>query len=261
MEQILNDIARNIDFFILMFLRVSALIISSPIFGRRNLPKTLKVGFCVLIAYVIYSSTANIKVIQYGSVLEFGMLCLTELLFGLVLGYVTTLFFSIVKTAGQVMDMQMGFGMVNVMDVQNNVKIPITGNLLNIVMLLTFFAVDGHLKLVYIVNATFSSIPVGAVSLNPLIGLTALEVFVLAFVLAINVALPMIAAGLLGEVLLGVIVRAIPQMNIFVVGIPLKIMLGFMMLLLIIPIFVGFTGTLFEHMFESIDRMIMGLAG
>lgn len=261
MEKILNDISQNLDFFILMFLRVSSLIISSPIFGRKNLPNTLKIGFCLLIAYVIYSSTADIKAIHYGSIIEFVLLCMKELLFGLVLGYVTTLFFSIVKTAGQVMDMQMGFGMVNVMDVQNNVKIPVTGNLLSIVMLLSFFSVNGHLKLIYIVKATFTNIPVGAVRLNPLIGLTTLEVFVLAFVLAINVALPMIAAGLLGEVLLGVIVRAIPQMNIFVVGIPLKIILGFMMLLLIIPIFVNFSGTLFDHMFESIDRMIMGLAG
>ena len=179
----------------------------------------------------------------------------------MVLGYVTTLFFSIVQTSGQVMDMQMGFGMVNVFDVQNNINIPITGNLLTIVLLISFFSVNGHLQLIYIVNATFTAIPVGEVVLNPLIGITALEVFVLSFLLAIKVAMPMIAAGLLGEVMMGVVVRAIPQMNIFVVGIPLKIILGFLMLLLILPVYVCFTNTIFDQMFTAMDRMISGLAG
>ena len=259
MENILNDINLSLDFFILTFVRVTALIVSSPIFGRKNIPNILKICFCLLITYIIFSSTKQVKVVEYRNVFEFALLIIKELLFGMVLGYVTTLFFSIVQTSGQVMDMQMGFGMVNVFDVQNNINIPITGNLLNIVLLITFFSVNGHLRLIQVVDSTFSIIPVGEVVLNPLIGVVALEVFALSFLLAINVAMPMIAAGLLGEALMGVVVRAIPQMNIFVVGIPLKIILGFLMLLLILPVYVYFTGTIFDQMFLSIDKMIAGL--
>ena len=260
MQDIINGISLNLDSFILTFIRVTALIVSSPIFGRKNLPNMLKICFCLLITYVIFSSGTSGRV-QYHNILEFAMLCIKELLFGMVLGYVTTLFFSIVQTSGQVMDMQMGFGMVNVFDVQNNINIPITGSLLNVLLLITFFSVNGHLQLIYIIKTTFSHIPVGGVVLNPLIGYTALEVFALAFVLAVNVAMPMIAAGLLGEVLLGFVVRAIPQMNIFVVGIPLKILLGFLMLMLILPVYVQFTGTIFEQMFASMNKMMTGLAG
>jgi len=103
-------------------------------------------------------------------------------------------------------------------------------------------------------------IPPGHVVLNPAIGLVALEVFVLAFLLVVNVAMPLIASGLLGEVAMGFVVRAIPQMNVFVVGIPLKIAIGFLMLLLILPVFVHFTDVIFERMFVSIDKMIAGLA-
>lgn len=260
MNGILGAVNANLDTFILMLLRVSALIISSPIFGRKNVPNTLKIAFCVMVTYVLFAAGPNGAAIRYSGVIEFAMLCLKELLFGLVLGYVTTLFFSVVQTAGQVMDMQMGFGMVNVFDVQSNISVPVTGTMFNVILLVAFFGVNGHLQLIYIVRSTFTNIPVGAVSLNPAIGLAALEVFVLAFLLAVNVAMPMIAAGLLGEVAMGFIVRAIPQMNVFVVGIPLKILLGFLVLLLIIPVYVGFTDMIFRNMFSSINTMISGLA-
>jgi flagellar biosynthetic protein FliR len=260
MDNIFDSINKNLDLFILMFLRVSALIISSPIFGRRAIPNILKIGFCLFVTYIVFATYNPKTVPEYGGVFEFAVLCIKELLFGLVVGYVTTLFFSLVNTSGAVMDMQMGFGMVNVFDVQSNISVPVTGNLFSIIMLITFFGVNGHLKLIYLLKSTFSSIPVGTATLNPTLGLVALDVFILAFVLAMNVAMPLIAAGLVGEVALGFIVRAVPQMNVFVVGIPLKIILGFMVLLLIIPVFVSFTGVIFDRMFESMDKMIMGLA-
>lgn len=261
MEKIINEIALSLDFFILVFIRVTALIVSSPIFGRKNVPNSLKIAFCVMITYVIFSSAPENVQINYRNFLEFALLCIKELMFGLVLGYITTLFFTIVQTSGQVMDMQMGFGMVNVFDVQSNISIPITGNLLYTIMLLIFFVVNGHLRLIYIIQSTFANIPVGSVTLSPVIGLVALDVFVLAFMLSINVAMPMIAAGLMGEVVLGVLVRAIPQLNVFVVGIPLKIFIGFLMLLIILPIYVQFTDVIFREMFASIDKMIMTMAG
>lgn len=259
MDEILGRVMADLDGFILMFLRISGLLIGSPIFGRRNMPNILRIGFCLVVTYVVFMAAPSGRVVYSGAV-EFILLCAAELLFGLVMGYVTTLFFSIVQTAGQVMDMQMGFGMVNVFDVQSNVSVPVTGNLLYVTMLIAFFGVNGHLKLVHIVRQTFWHIPVGNVSLNPDIGLVALEVFALAFVLTVNVAMPLIASGLLGEVAMGFIVRAIPQMNVFVVGIPMKIALGFLILLLVMPVFVYFTDTIFNHLFVSIDKMIAGLA-
>jgi flagellar biosynthetic protein FliR len=260
MEQILGTLTANTDYFLLILIRVSSLLMASPIFGRKALPNIVKIAFCLLITYAVFAANPSAASVSYNGVIEFGLMCIKELLFGLVLGYVTTLFFSVVQTAGQLMDMQMGFGMVNVFDVNSNISVPVTGNLLNVIMLVVFFGVNGHLQLIRTLIATFGHIPVGQVALNPVIGLTAIQVFALAFVLAVNVALPLIAAGLLGEVALGFIVRAIPQMNIFVVGIPLKIVLGLMMLFIILPVFVSFSDVLFERMFSSINQMIEGLA-
>ncbi len=260
MEQIIGAVTANIDYFMLMFIRVSSLLMASPIFGRKALPNLVKIAFSLVVTYAVFAAKPETHTIVYSGVIEYGLMCVKELLFGLVLGYVTTLFFSVVQTAGQMIDMQMGFGMVNVFDVNSNISVPVSGNLLNVVLLVAFFGVNGHLHLIRLLVGTFGSIPPGQVALNPIIGMTALEVFTLTFMLAVSVALPLLASGLLGEVALGFIVRAIPQMNIFVVGIPLKILLGFMMLLIIMPVFVSFSDVLFERMFDSINHMMAGLA-
>ncbi len=260
MGAILDNISLRLDLFILMFIRVSALILASPIFGRKTMPRLIKVCLCIVLTYVMFAANALAPQPQYDNMAGFALLCLMELLFGLALGFVVTLFFALVEIAGHYIDMQMGFGMVNVLDVQNQTSVPITGNLLSIVLLITFFGVNGHLKLIYILNSTFTQIPVGTVTLNPHIGMTALEVFALAFLLAVHVALPLIMSGLMGELALGFITRAVPQINIFVVGIPIKVALGFLMLLLVLPVYVNFTDAIFDRMFESINTMMRGFA-
>jgi flagellar biosynthetic protein FliR len=257
--QILLDVGRNFDYFLLMMLRVSALIISSPIFGRKNIPNMAKIGLCLVLTYVIFAGHPMTEPIAYRGLLEFAVLCLKELLFGLVLGYVTTLFFSVVQTAGYIIDTQVGFGMVSVLDTQTGTAVPVTGNFLYVVLMVCFFGVNAHHQLIRILSATVESIPIGQVTLRAELGTTALRVFAMAFVLAVNVAMPVVAAGLLGEVIMGVVVRTVPQMNIFVVGIPLKIILGLLALIAMLPIYVAFTGTIFESMFDGIAGMFQTL--
>ena len=252
-------ISTYLGYFVLLFLRVSALMISSPVFGQKSVPNIAKVGICLVMTYVLFTAAPSLYAISSASLLEFVFLCCKELMFGLVLGYVTTLFFSITHVAGYVVDMHMGFGMVNVMDMQNSVSVPITGNMLYVILMLSFFSVNGLHRLIYILKTTIEQIPIGDVTISADIALTALEVFVLAFVLAVNVALPVIASGLLGELIMGFVMRVAPQMNMFVVGIPLKVLLGLLILLLIMPVYVSFTNVIFDRMFNSIAQMMLGL--
>ena len=129
------------------------------------------------------------------------------------------------------------------------------GNLLNILLLITFFAVNGHHKLLSIIGVTITAMPVGNISISPTLGLMALEVFVMAFLLGVMIALPVTASGLLLEFCFGVLMRSVPQMNMFVVGIPMKLVVGFIMLILLMPTFVGFSETVFTQMFEGVEKM------
>lgn len=258
----LENFAQNWDYIVLLFLRVSALIFSSPIFGRNNIPQVAKLGLCCALAYVFYKAVPLAEPLDYNDdIIFFALLCIKELLFGLVLGYVVNLFMTLVFTAGQMIDMQMGFGMVNVFDVQSNLSIPVTGNLLNIMMLLIFFAVNGHHRLIELLYVTVQRVPVGSVVFSAALGTTALELFAKSFLLAVYVALPMIGAGLLTQFCLGVIIKAMPQMNAFSIGLPLEVVLGFIVLLMVLPVYVSFADTIFNEMFAGLDNMFAALAG
>ncbi len=261
MEQVVTTVSTYFGYFVLLFLRISSLMIASPIFGRKSVPNIAKVGICLVLTYTISLSVPSLYAIECATLIEYVFLCIKELAFGMVLGYVTTVFFSITHVAGYVIDMHMGFGMVNVMDMQNNVSVPITGNMLYVIMMLSFLSVNGLHKLIYVLAATVEQIPVGHVTISTDIAATALEVFVLAFVLAVNVALPVIASGLLGELFMGFVMRVAPQMNMFVVGLPLKVLLGLLILLLIMPAYISFTNAIFERMFDSVVKMTQGLVG
>ncbi len=251
------------DYFLLLFLRVSGLIFSSPIFGRQNIPMVAKIGYCACIAALFYISIPQLVPLNYNDdIFIYILLCIKELLFGLILGYVLNLFITLTSfTAGQMIDMQMGFGMVNVFDVQSNLQVPVTGNLLNIITLLVFFAVDGHHRLIEMMYTSVQKVPVGGVQISAQIGWVAVELFIQAFILAIIVAMPIVASGLLGEVCFGVLMRVVPQMNAFSIGIPIKVVLGFMVLVAMMPIYVVFTNTIFASMFQGLDRMFSTLTG
>ncbi len=261
-----EEFIANWEFFLLLFLRVSALIFSSPIFGRRNIPNIVKIGYCACIAMLLFSATPIIaeqmSTFSYGDdIFIYILLCIKELLFGMVLGYVLNLFFQLTFTAGQLIDMQMGFGMVNVFDVQSNLSIPMIGNFLNIVMIIVFFAIRGYERLFHMMAISVQYIPVGGVEISASIGLVALELFVDAFLLAVIVAMPIIASGLLGEACFGIMMRMVPQMNAFSIGIPIKIILGFLVLFALLPVYIAFMPHIFDVMYEGLDQMFATMIG
>lgn len=262
LETLTNLLPLQLDYFLLLMLRISALIFTSPIFGRRNIPSLIKIGFCLLLTYILYAAYPPKAPLEYGGdVLVFAFMCVKELAFGLIMGFVTTAFFNLVFTSGQIIDMQMGFGMAGVMDAQNEIQVPMVGNLLNIILLIAFFGVNGHQQLIRILAATVEQIPLGHVVISPNIAFAATEVFALSFLLAVNVAMPVIAAALLGQAAMGILLRTVPQMNVFVVGIPLQIIIGLVILMVMIPVFVAFSGTIFTNMFSGIEQLFSGLIG
>ncbi len=253
--------AGGLDYMLLLFLRVSGMMLSSPIFGRKNIPAAIKISYSLALAYFFFTVLPEPTKIQYGSVFAFTLLCTKEIFVGLIMGYLLTLFFSVAFVAGQLMDMQMGFGMANVFDHQSNASIPMLGNLLNVAMMLVFISADGFERLISLLNLAFLHIPVGAVTLSSGIAWSIAELFCEAFVLGLRMALPVMISGLLGEAAMGVLVRTVPQMNVFVIGLPLKVILGFVVLLAVLPVYAALTGSVFDSMFVGMERAFAALAG
>lgn len=267
MAALYSTFVDNWEFCLLLFLRVSGLIFSSPVFGRNNVPNIVKIGYCGTLAAMFISSVPSIETqmaaFQFnGNVLTLVLLCVLELLYGLVLGYVQNLFFQMVAfTGGQMIDMQMSFGMVNVFDVQSNLSVPMMGNFFNLLLLMIFFATRSYEYLIRVMVLAIEEIPIGTTQLNPQIGLVAMQLFVEAFVIACIVAMPVVASGLVGEACFGILMRVVPQMNAFAIGIPVKVILGFLVVFAMIPIYVQFVPGLFDRMFQALELMFATMRG
>ncbi|MCL2084607.1 MAG: flagellar biosynthetic protein FliR [Oscillospiraceae bacterium] len=261
MPVITGDPAVWVTHFLMIVTRMSGMFILSPIFGRTNLPANLKVLMSVAMSFIavqFYPPPAALP----PTLFHFALSMLAELLVGLVIGLITTMFFSVVYTAGQVIDTQIGFGMVQIYDVATNAQVPVAGSLFNVVIMICVLLANGHMLLIRWMFMSFEAIPVGQATLRPEIGAFMLRGFAETFLLALNVAMPMLASAMVAEVALGILVRTTPQMNIFVVGMPLKVILGLLMLAVVTPIFMRYTNVIFDRMYlfigEVIDLMAPG---
>jgi len=256
MVAVAESVLGSADYFVLVLCRVGGLVFASPIFGRVNVPMLAKVSLIAAISYMLFATFPQTGALQYSTLMGFVLIIAGELLLGVALAFVTNIFFSLTAfTAGQIIDMQIGFGIVNVFDIQNNTQIPMMGNVLNLMLLIMFFAVNGPLRLIEMIYLTIERMPIGALVFSPSIGITALEIFARAFLLGVMMALPILASGLMLEICFGMMMRAVPQIHMFVVGIPLKMLVGMIVFSITIPVFVGFSARVFDEMFLALEKM------
>ena len=213
------------------FLRVSALLLAAPIFGASSVPVRARVLLGVLVAALLAPSlpaTPAVDVVSPAGIL----LAAQQLLIGLAMGFVLQMAFAAIVIAGQSLAMTMGLGFAMSVDPQNGVQVPVLSQLYVILATLIFLAIDGHLVLIRLVADSFATLPVGAA---PTGGELALGVVLWAgqmFACALLLALPALSAVLLVNISFGVITRAAPQLNIFAVGFPVTITVGFAFILL-----------------------------
>ncbi len=256
MENVFTGFQSVFYFFILILTRVTSVLFASPVFGKRTIPPIMKIGLSIMMSYILIGIIPMENQLSFRSIMEFIYICLKEVVIGLCIGYVITLFFSIITVAGHIIDTQIGLGMASIFDPIQSVQMPLTGNYFNIILFLAFFSVNGHHDFIKIIFLTFERIPPGQVFLNHEIVKMIIVEFSMVFMLALKISMPVIAVSLISEAAMGMLVRAVPQMNIFVVGIPLRIALGFIVLFLFTPISVVFLGGMVSNMFGDIEKLI-----
>lgn len=214
--------------FILM--RCTGFILMNPILGRRNIPAIVKSGFIMAFSILLFVYSP-VQTIQISGFFEYTVLLLKELIIGFLIGYVMQLFTYIVIYAGGVIDFQLGLSMATIYDPQNNIQIPLTGNVFNVLLVLLFFAVDGHLALIRIFIELANIIPYSEAKFTPESATFIISLFTECTILAMKLAFPILIIVFLTEMGVGILMKAIPQINVFVVNIQAKIIIGMIILI------------------------------
>ena len=215
--------------FELVLMRVTGFIAANPLFGRNNYPNMVKAGFIMVLSVFVWSM-ADTAVTPPATLIELVVRLLLEFGVGITLAFVMRVFFTVVQVGGEVLDAQMGLNMAQVYDASSQINMTVTASLLNVLMVLTFFAENGHYTLLRIFLSSGEVVPYGTATLGQAVASGVAEVFFSCMVLSLKLAFPILAAELLGELGMGILMNAIPQINAFVINIELKLIIGLLLL-------------------------------
>ncbi len=216
------------------FLRVGAMFLAAPLFGAQSVPVRVRLGLSLLLAWILMPLLPPPPAIDLLS-LAAALVALQQVVIGLAMGFVLQLVFAALVVAGQTIAMSMGLGFASIVDVINGVQVPVVSQYFLILSTLLFLSLNGHLVLIEVLAESFRSLPVG------LDGLAREEFWQLAgwgaemFAGALLIALPAVMSLLLVNLAFGVVTRAAPQLNIFAVGFPVMMLVGFAVIFLTLP--------------------------
>ena len=239
--------------FLLILLRVSALLIVAPIFGHRLFLARAKVGLAVMVSMVIFPIVDRFDVPV--GFLPYAVMMVGEVIMGLVIGYAVLLLFIGIQFAGQLAGLQMGFGIVNVIDPASHDQVSIIGQFLNILAILLMLTLDGHHTILNGLLTSFDAVPLGGVVLKTPVAHKMISLTAEVFVIAIKVSAPIMIALFLISTAMGVLARTVPQMNVFIVGFPVQLAVGMSVLMAALPLF----QILIERALKLLERDVFAL--
>lgn len=241
--------------FAFILMRMSGAIVFNPVFGRTNYPSSAKAALILVLSLLLYLGTEE-TIRQPSSLVEFGVKLLMELLVGFILGFVMNLAFLVVRFSTTVMDHAMGLTMAQVYDPQTQSQVSITTNLYYGFLVMMFFATDGHIWLISLFYRTAEIIPFGEVVLTQKLLWEIPEIFIQSITMGLQFAFPLLAVELVTEAAIGILMRMIPQINVFVVNFQVKIIVGLLMLMYLFSPMSDRLNVILRYMYQSMEQIV-----
>ena len=245
--------------FLLIFARTLAFFITVPLFSYRTIPTMFKIGFSFFLSLVIMTSM-EAPVLDVDHI--YFLLLLKEVAVGLAIGLIAYIILSAVQIAGGFIDFQMGFAIANVVDPQTGAQSPIIGQFFYMFAMLFLLSVNGHYLLIDGIFHSYQFITLeGFIEINGTFSEFIIDTFNNMFIVAFQMALPIVGCLFLVDVALGLIARTVPQVNVFVVGLPLKILVSFLVLSVFLSLYMMLAKFIFETMFLTMRQLMEILGG
>lgn len=249
----------QLEYLLAIMIRVTGFIYTAPFFGMKNTPFRLKAGFSVALTIIVFNMT-EYRPLQYTGVIGFAIVIAGELLAGIILGFLANVCYQILAFAGQQIDTEMGLSMVNEFDPVSSGQVTVTGTFYQYAVMLMLMVTYMHHYLLRAILDSYQVIPVGGVSINPSIYNVAVRYIIDYFLIAFRIVLPIFASMLVVNTILAILAKVAPQMNMFVIGVQIKVLVGLAVLLIMINLLPGITEIIFEEMMELMRLAVPYLA-
>jgi flagellar biosynthetic protein FliR len=251
----------NFRVFLLIFARVVALMETAPLISSRAIPQTARLGFSLFVAVAVLPWVAGRGYAIPDRAGMYFLLVLGEAAIGLILGFFLNLVFVVFQVGGQFFSLQMGFGASEVYDPLAQIEVPLMGQFLNLVGMLTFLVISGAQKLLLVgVYRSFQALR----AVDLVMGRQVLFPYLVRslgqlFMQALTISFPILGTLVLVYVTMGLLAKAAPQMNLLLMGFPIAIGAAFIVLILLMPLLVGAFSRLIDGGFENLAAIIQGL--
>lgn len=235
----------NVVGFLLLFFRFAGLFIMVPLFSHTSIPVTVKTSMAFIFSVLFFSimPPLQLEVTTVNVVLAI----LSEFLLGFTVGLMLQLVMNIMTFAGIQISFIMGFSMASVIDPQSGISMPIISNILALLALMIFLALDGHHVVLLFVNDSLQEVALGGFMLKEEIFDYMLKATTNMFVVGFMIAFPIIALSLLADIIFGMLMKTMPQFNLLVIGFPIKIMVAFVVIIATLSTFMSiFRAQMFE---------------
>lgn len=248
----------DLEYFLLILTRVTCFVYIAPFFGLNNAPSRVKVGLSVFVAVLLYQTLTPVEAVIYDTVMEYAVIVAKEAIAGLLIGFGANICTAIVNFAGAVVDMEIGLSMVQLMDPTSRENSSITGVLYQYAFMMMLIASGMYRYLLGALADTFTLIPVNGAVFHADSLLTSMTSFMVDYiVIGFRIILPVFCCILLLNAVLGIMVKVSPQMNMFAIGIQLKITTG----LTVIFLTVGMLPVASEYIYREMQQMMVSFIG
>ncbi len=243
---------------LLVFVRTSTMLFVFPVFSARQIPIMVRIGLAGIISFVIFHAqplTAALP--DIGSLIG---AVVSQVVIGLIVGFVAYLVFMGIQFAGEILDIQIGFAVANVISPQTQEQVTVLGELELTLATLVFLVSNSHLLMLQGIGGSFHLVPLPYVNLDPSVAGNVVTFLEQAFLIVFQIAAPAAVSLFIINVALGLMARVAPQMNVFVVGFPLQIGVGLLMLAVSVPLLVTASPQIFSDAARHMDTVMRGMA-
>jgi len=241
---------QNVVGFLLLFFRFAGLFIMVPVFSHMSIPMTIKTAIAFVFTVLFFSVMPPLE--MEVTTINVVLAILSEFLLGFTVGLILQLVMNIMTFAGIQISFIMGFSMASVIDPQSGISMPIISNILALLALMIFLALDGHHVVLLFVNDSLQEVALGGFILNEEIFNYMLKATTNMFMVGFMIAFPIIALSLLADIIFGMLMKTMPQFNLLVIGFPIKIMVAFVVIIATLATFIGIFS---REMFEALNSL------
>ncbi len=247
--------------FVLILTRISGIFVGAPVFGAGSVPNQVKIGVALVVALILFPIHATVETYEVPSnLIQFSMLAFQEFVIGILIGFVAELIFAGVRMSGEYLAVQMGMSISSVLDPMTGVQTPIIGQFYFIFAFLLFLILNVHHALIAALDRSFHWIPLGEGFHHW--GILSQKFVMLGsemFVVALLVAMPIMAVLMLTDTAMAFMAKVMPQMNIFIVGLPLKSAIGLLVVMVTLPFLASFLSDQYAELVQHLLGLYKGV--